>query len=98
MRFTALYLSIYYSCTFVYSSKAYRGKLEEHGAAAPRVVERSEAFMPDETHPADRSTTWGVVDFQQDGTDVEDTLRKPEAKHFRLREYSSCLLLPSMVR
>lgn len=51
----------------------------------PRVVERSEAFMPDEIHPADRSTTWGLLDIQGDTTGVEETLKKPEAKHFRLR-------------
>lgn len=41
--------------------------------------------MPDEFHhPNDKSTTWGLLDLQ-DGEDVEETLRKPEAKHFRLR-------------
>ena len=42
--------------------------------------------MPDEVHPADRSSTWGMVDFATEATDGEETLRKPEAKHFRLRE------------
>ncbi|KAL8278325.1 hypothetical protein RQP46_009217 [Phenoliferia psychrophenolica] len=66
-----------------HSSRAYRDKLKEHEVA--RVVERTEAFMPDDVHPGDRSSTWGVLDLQPDGTDVEETLRKPEAKHFRLQ-------------
>lgn len=43
--------------------------------------------MPDESHAGDRSTTWGLVDLQGElpPGDVEDTLRKPEAKHFRLQ-------------
>lgn len=43
--------------------------------------------MPDETFVpgADRSSTWGLLDVQVDGNDVEETLRKPGAKHFRLR-------------
>lgn len=47
--------------------------------------------MPDEAHPADRSSTWGLVDFTAapEVTDAEDALRKPEAKHFRLRELRS---------
>ncbi|KAI5477182.1 1-phosphatidylinositol-3-phosphate 5-kinase [Pseudohyphozyma bogoriensis] len=67
---------------FALSSKAYRDKLKEDDMA--HVMERSEAFMPDETHPADRSTSWGLLDLHE-GTDAEETLRKPEAKHFRLQ-------------
>ncbi|ORY91449.1 hypothetical protein BCR35DRAFT_274133 [Leucosporidium creatinivorum] len=72
---------------FALSSKAYRSKVEEQSTAAPSraVLDRSETFMPDELQPADRSSNWGVVDFAQEATDVEDTLRKPEAKHFRLQ-------------
>ncbi|KAM0788818.1 hypothetical protein ACM66B_002904 [Microbotryomycetes sp. NB124-2] len=72
---------------FALSSRAYRNKLEEQSAAAPtRIVERSEAFMPDEISLADRST-WGLLDVAQlqEGTDNEDALRKPEGKHFRLQ-------------
>lgn len=76
-----------------HSSKAYRSRVEEQSNIAPRVTERSEAFMPDEVHPADRSSTWGLVDFSPapEATDAEDALRKPEAKHFRLRECRSLL-------
>ncbi|KAK4700951.1 hypothetical protein P7C70_g5290, partial [Phenoliferia sp. Uapishka_3] len=70
---------------FTLCSPAYRDKLKEQDVAVARVVERSEAFMPDDVHPGDRSSTWGVLDFQPDGTDVEETLRKPEGKHFRLQ-------------
>lgn len=46
--------------------------------------------MPDDVHPTDRRSTWGLVDLAQmpEGTDAEDALRRPEAKHFRLRAFS----------
>ncbi|KAK4055651.1 Mitochondrial distribution and morphology protein 12 [Microbotryomycetes sp. JL201] len=72
---------------FALSSRAYRSKLEEQSASVQtRIVERSEAFMPDETILADRST-WGLLDVAQlqEGTDNEEALRKPEGKHFRLQ-------------
>lgn len=74
--------------SFSHSSPAYREKLKEQDPGPVRVVERSEAFMPDEVHPADRSTTWGLldIDMQADAIRVEETLKKPEAKHFRLRK------------
>lgn len=76
------------SLTRSLSSKAYRDKLRESDAA-PRVTESSEPFMPDETHAADRSGTWDVLDYQPgEGIDLEDTLRNKPAKHFRLRELS----------
>jgi hypothetical protein len=52
----------------------------------PRVIERSESFMPDLIHHAREGTDWGVVDLEDDRADVEATLRKLSAKHFRLRK------------
>ncbi|KAK4057967.1 Mitochondrial distribution and morphology protein 12 [Microbotryomycetes sp. JL221] len=74
---------------FALSSKAYRNKLEEQTVMThpARIVERSEAFMPDESLLGDKST-WGLVDvaqFQEAATDNEEALRKPEGKHFRLQ-------------
>lgn len=43
--------------------------------------------MPDEVHPADRSSTWGLLDIQVDGNAFEETLKKPGGKHFRLRKF-----------
>lgn len=80
---------------FALSSQAYRDKLNEPDPEHPaRVVERSEVFMPDLYHPTEDSntSTWGVVDLEGGSADVDATLRKPSAKHFRLRE----LLLPSV--
>lgn len=44
--------------------------------------------MPDSSfnlEPGNRSSTWGIVDLEEDHADVEATLRKQSAKHFRLR-------------
>lgn len=84
---------------FALCSQAYRDKLNEPDLALPpRVVERSEAFMPPSTTDSselppplmhDRSGTtstgWGVVDLEEERADVDTTLRKTSAKHFRLQ-------------
>lgn len=72
----------------LHSSRAYRDKLKEFDTA-PKVTERSEAFMPDETQPRDGSSTWGILDYQPDGGDVEEQIRTKPANHFRLRTFRS---------
>jgi 1-phosphatidylinositol-3-phosphate 5-kinase len=55
------------------------------------VIERAEAFMPDDSfgQAGDRSSTWGVIDLPsgESGPDMEDNYGKPPAKHFRFRAY-----------
>ncbi|KAI9620678.1 hypothetical protein KEM48_008027 [Puccinia striiformis f. sp. tritici PST-130] len=57
-------------------SKIYLDTLKE---TEPRVVERSEIFMPEEFKPrsSDIDSTWGMIDFMSDDLEVDDVLKIP---------------------
>jgi len=59
---------------YTLASKLYQATLKE---TEPRVVERSEIFMPEEFKPRsnDIDSTWGMIDFMSDDLDVDDVLK-----------------------
>ncbi|WAQ84749.1 hypothetical protein PtA15_5A322 [Puccinia triticina] len=61
---------------YTLASKLYQATLKE---TEPRVVERSEIFMPEEFKPRsnDIDSTWGMIDFMSDDMDVDDVLKIP---------------------
>ncbi|KAA1119518.1 1-phosphatidylinositol-3-phosphate 5-kinase [Puccinia graminis f. sp. tritici] len=61
---------------YTLASKLYQATLKE---TEPRVVERSEIFMPEEFKPRsnDIDSTWGMIDFMSDDLDVDDVLKIP---------------------
>ncbi|SCZ98276.1 BZ3500_MvSof-1268-A1-R1_Chr7-1g09080 [Microbotryum saponariae] len=63
---------------FALSSKAYRGKLEEQAATVSRKTDEASVH-------GDEALPRRAPEAPADLATVEDTLRKPEAKHFRLQ-------------
>ncbi|PLW14721.1 hypothetical protein PCASD_18766 [Puccinia coronata f. sp. avenae] len=61
---------------YTLASKLYQATLKE---TEPRVIERSEIFMPEEFKPRsnDIDSTWGMIDFMSDELDVDDVLKIP---------------------
>lgn len=80
--------TIYVKVFFSGSSKLYQATLKE---TEPRVVERSEIFMPEEFKPRsnDIDSTWGMIDFMSDDLDVDDVLKIPvnRAKPMQFRTF-----------
>lgn len=56
------------------SSQLYQDTLKD---TEPRVVERSEVFMPEDvvSRGPDYDSTWGMIDFAPKEMDVDDALK-----------------------
>ncbi|CAH7667084.1 hypothetical protein PPACK8108_LOCUS1470 [Phakopsora pachyrhizi] len=79
---------------YTLASKLYQDTLKE---TEPRLVERSEIFMPGDlkARSADIDSTWGMIDFASEDVEIDETLKVPtnNAKPMQFRfDVSPCTI------